>query len=238
MPTMMLSSHLFPTRTPIPNTSSGSIGVGLGTLVTLDAPPQVIALNPGNPDTKYDFLFWDANKVLVATSVVTFTTPSDDSIFVATAWYTAEGGGNGSPAVTTYAFSRDRDEVIADTPIDSVAPSAAWPGPPSTVVSTTTTADPVTITAKSLIDGSGEFASWLAFGGNASGETLTVKAQTSALGIAVFGVPQPDPCAQLRLERDSIEPGDFPTPEAFRRALAAANARLHQCERQHGEPLD
>jgi hypothetical protein len=140
--------------------------------------------------------------------------------------------------VTTVAFSTDRDEVIADTPIASVTPSGAWAGPPSTIVSTTTSADPVVITARALIDGFGEFASWLTFGGNASGRTLTVLAQASALAIVSYGIPQPDPCADLRVTRDGLNPGDFPSREAFERALAAANRRLHECERQHGEPLD
>jgi hypothetical protein len=140
--------------------------------------------------------------------------------------------------VTTVAFSADRDEVIADTPIASVTPSDAWAGPPSTIVSTTKSADPIVITARALIDGCGEFASWLTFGGNASGRTLTVLAQASALAIVSYGIPQPDPCADLRATRDGLNPGDFMSREAFERALAAANKRLHGCERRHGEPLD
>jgi hypothetical protein len=236
---MILSSRLFSDRTEIPNTLAGSIAVGRGASMTLDAPPQIIALNPGKPDTKYDFLFWHANRILVGTSVVTFTAPSDDSNFFATAWYVAEGGGDGGPpSVSTVAFSNDRDEVIAETPIASVTPTDAWAGPPSTIVSTTTSADPVVITARALIDGFGEFASWLTFGGNVSGGALTVLAQASALAIASYGIPQPDPCAALRATRDGLNPGDFPSQGAFERALAAANRRLHECERQHGEPLD
>ena len=236
MPTMMLSSRLFSNRTEIPNTGSGSIPVKPGGLVTLDAPKQVVELTKPDP-TKYDFLFWHANRIVVGVPVVTFTAPSDDSKFFATAWYQKEGTGvGGEPHVATVAFSLDRDDVIADTPIAAVTPAGAWTGPPSTVVSTT--AGAVSITAKALIDGAGEFTAWLAFGGTALSKVLSVAAKTSSLAIAVFGIPQPDPCAQLRLQRDNIEPGDFPTIEAYKRALAAAIARLHACEKQHGEPLD
>ena len=240
MPTMMLSSRLFSNRAEIPDTASGSIPVKPGGLVTLDAPQQIVALNPNNPDDKFSFLFWHASRVLVATHVVTFSAPSDELNFFATAWY-QKVGGNGPPPpphVTTVAFSHDKDEVIADTPIAAATPDGAWTGPPSTVVSTTISAAPVVITAKALIDGFGEFASWLAIGGTASGKVLTVAAQSSSLAIAAFGIPQPDPCALLREERDGLSPGDFPTLAAFQRALAAANVRLHACERQHGEPLD
>jgi hypothetical protein len=94
---MILSSRLFPDRTEIPNTLGGSITVGRGASMTLDAPPQIIALKPGKPDTKYDFLFWHANRILVGTAVVTFTAPSDDSIFLrrlGTSRKEEEEGGN------------------------------------------------------------------------------------------------------------------------------------------------
>jgi len=236
---MILSFRQFPDRTEIPNTPSGSITVEQGAPTTLDAPAQIVVLNPGKPDTKYDFLFWHTNRILVGTETVTFTAPVDDSSFFATAWYVVEGPGNGGkPVVTTIAFSTDTDEVIAGTPIASVTPSGAWGGPPSTIVSTTTSTDPVVITAKVLIDGFGEFESWLTFRGNVSGGTLTVPAQESTLAIASYGIPQPDPCAGLRATRDGLNPGDFPSQAAFQRALAAANRLLHNCERQHGEPLD
>ena len=128
--------------------------------------------------------------------------------------------------------------MIADTPIATVTPAGAWSGSPSTTVSTTTSSAPVVISAKGLIDGFGEFTAWLAFGGTVSGNVLTVAAQASSLALATFGIPQPDPCGLLRAQRDGLSPGDFPTIAAYRRALAAANARLHACEKLHGEPID
>lgn len=239
MPTMLLSSRMFPSRAEVPNTPSGSIPVKPSGLVTLDAPLQIVVVNQAKPPDTYSFFFWHANRVLDSRHVVTFNAPSDESNFFATAWYQKDSGGPpGTPHITTVAFSLDKDDVIADTPIAAATPPGAWPGPPSTVVSTTLGSGPVTVTARALIDGAGEFTSWLAFGGSAAGKVLTVAAQSSSLAIAVFGIPQPDPCALLRAQRDGIEPGDFTTIDAYRRALAAANARLHACEKLHGEPID
>ena len=241
MPTMILSSRQYPDRAEVPNTLWGSVPVARNASVTLDAPPEIIAANSGSTETKYKFLFWHTNRIIVGTSAVTFGAPSDDATFFATAWYVPKGGGGGgSVGLTTVAFSTDRDEVFADTPIASATPNGAWAGPPATFVSTTTSSNPVVATAKVLIDGFGEFASWLAFIKNVtvSARTVTVPPNVSALAIAAYGIPQPDPCALLRDQRDNLNPGDFPSPEAFKRALAAANARLHQCEKLHGEPLD
>lgn len=238
MPIMTLSSRVFPSRTEVPNTSMSTITVQPSGAINLDVPLQV----RGPADDAYGFLFWHVIRQLEGTHAVSFPAPADESSFFATAWYQklaapCVGCPPVPPLVTTVAFSSDRDEVIADTPIAAVTPAGAWPGPPSTVVSMTS-ATPASITAKLLIEGSGEFVSWLAFGGLASGAVLTVPAQTSSLAIALFATPSPDPCALLRAQRDNLNPGDFRTPDEFRRALAAANARLHDCERAHGEPID
>lgn len=241
MPTMILSSQSFPNRTAIPNTTSGSLFIQPGGLVKLDAPSQIVALNPipSQPDDKYNFLFWHVNRLLLSKHAVDFTAPTNESGFFATAWY-QKLGGNGPPSPphwTTFAFSIEQDNVISGTPIAAVTPPGAWTGPPSTVIDTTS-APSVAITAKTLIDGAGEFASWLAFGGSASGRVLTVALKTSGLAIAAFGIPQPDPCSSLRSTRDNLNPGDFRTLADFRKALAAANRALHDCEKIHGEPLD
>jgi len=241
MPTMLLSSRQFPSRAEIPNTFSASIPVKPGGLVTLDAPREILVAHAGKPDSHYSFLFWHAFRQLVDQPVLSFTAPGDELNFFATAWYRQDGGAGGPPPpphVSALAFSLDKDELLADTPIASATPAGVWSGPPSTEVSTAGAA-PVVITARRLIDGSGEFVSWLAFGGGTvAGAQLTAAPKTAVLAIGSYGIPQPDPCGLLRSQRDGLEPGDFPTIEAYRRALAAANARLHACERAHGEPLD
>jgi len=239
MPTMLLSSRQFPNRGEVPNTFSSSIPVKPGGLVTLDAPAEVVVAHAGKPDDHYSFLFWHAYRQLVGKPVLSFSAPADDSNFFATAWYQLDGGGGPppSPHVSTVAFSLDKDDVVADTPIASATPAGVWPGPPSTVVSTTGAA-PVVITARGLISGIGEFVDWLTGVDTIASLQLTVPAKTSLLAIAGYGIPQPDPCGLLRSQRDGLDPGDFPTIEAYRRALVAANARLHACEKAHGEPLD
>jgi len=46
--------------------------------------------------------------------------------------------------------------------------------------------------------------------------------------IPIFG----DPCADLIQELEDFDPGDFPTPAAYRRAVAAVRARLRACKRR------
>jgi hypothetical protein len=229
--TMYLSSRVYPGRDLVPGTAVDTVASTPGDPVHL-----VATVYPG-----YRLLFWHVPRTLTVSSVVDFTVPDAES-FYATAWYVATGSCQSCPppppTVSTVAFSNDRDEVIADTPIASVSVAGAWAGPPSTVVSTAGST-PVAITAQSLLDGSGEFVSWLSLDGfAASGRTLTEPALASDVALALFAIPSPDPCADLRATRDNLDPGDFQTPDAYRRALARANALLHACERAHGEPLD
>lgn len=234
MSIMTLSFRLFPTGNLVPNTPSGTIHVPSGGAVTLTAPALVFG--QGSPEPSYAFAFWDADDSAITTEVATFNAPSDNSDFDAFAWYFLRGGGGGS-GITTYAFSLNKEEVIAGkTPIASVTPSGAWTGPPSTTVSTTTSANPVVITAASLIGGFGRFASWLQFGnGSASGPTLTVPAQGASTAIAFYTVPQPDPCDGIRTQLDNLNPSDYPNPGAYERAVQALLRELIACEKQYGE---
>lgn len=228
--TMYLSSRVYPSRDLVPGTSVDTVASTPGGPVHLVAPVY----------TGYALLFWHVPRTLTTSSTVDFTVPDAQS-FYATAWYVAtgcQGCPPPAPAVTTVAFSNDRDEVIAATPIASVNPASAWAGSPSTVVSTAGSA-PVAITAQPLLDGSGEFVSWLSLSGiAASGRTLTEPSLASDTALALFAIPSPDPCAALRTTRDNLDPGDFSTPDAYRRALASLNAQLHACEKAHGEALD
>jgi len=229
---MILSSRVYPTRDLLPNTSEDTVDCAPGGQIHLVAPAQV----PG-----YALMFWHVPRGLTTASTVDFTAP-DDASFYATAWYrpiaNCPGCPKPPPTVTTVAFSNDRDEVIADTPIASVDVPGAWSGAPSTVVSTAGTT-PVAITAQPLLAGSGEFAAWLSLDGfAASGRTLTEPALADDIALALFATPSPDPCATLRTQRDALDPSDFLTLDSYRHALATANAALHACEGAHGEPLD
>jgi hypothetical protein len=230
--TMFLSSRVYPTRALVPNTSEDTVDCTPGGQIDLVAPAQV----PG-----YALLFWHVPRGLTTGSAVGFTAP-DDATFYATAWYLplvdCPDCPLPPPTVTTVAFSNDRDEVLADTPIASVDVPGAWAGAPSTVVSTAG-ATPVAITAQPLLAGSGEFAGWLSLHGvAASGLTLTAPAHAFDLALALFATPSPDPCASLRAQRDATDPAEFRTPEAYQHELAIRNAHLHACETAHGEPLD
>jgi hypothetical protein len=46
--------------------------------------------------------------------------------------------------------------------------------------------------------------------------------------IPTFG----DPCADLIQELEDLDPGDFPTPAAYHRAVTAVSARLRACQRR------
>jgi hypothetical protein len=230
--TMVLSSRVFPTRALLPNTGEDTVDATPGGQIHLVAPAQV----PG-----YALMFWHVPRGLSTGSTVDFTAPADAS-FYATAWYLPLGGCPGCPAppptVTTVAFSNDRDEVIADTPIAAVNVSGAWAGAPSTIVSTAG-ATPVAITAQPLLAGSGEFAAWLSLDGfAASGRTLTEPAHAVDLALALFATPSPDPCASARAQRDALDPAEFLTLAAYRHAVATFTAALHACETAHGEELD
>ena len=237
--TMTLSSRLYPSGAPVPGTTAVTAIVEPGSTISLDTPALVEVPNPGHDPDRYNFLFWHVPRLLATSPSMTITAPTSGSSFRVTAWYqivvcpTCPGG---EPQVTTVTISDEQDAVIGDTPIASVNPSEEWTGPPATVVATTA-ATPTVITARPLIDGAGEFVSWLSFrNAPISGRTLTEASRTSDLALALFAFPSPDPCADLRLARDNLDPGDFPTLDAYHKALAKAIAMVRTCEKAHGEP--
>jgi hypothetical protein len=229
--TMILSSRVYPTRALVPGTGEDTVDTTPGAQVHLVA-SQV----PG-----YALMFWHVPRGLTTAGAVDFSVP-DAASFYATAWYRPTGGCAGCPppppTVTTVAFSNDTDEVLPDTPIASVNVPGAWPGAPSTVVSTAGTT-PVAITAQPLIAGSGEFAAWLSLDGfAASGRTLTEPALAQDIALALFATPSPDPCQIVRTQRDALDPAEFLNIATYKRALQMLTTSLHACETAHGEPLD
>jgi hypothetical protein len=257
MPSAMTFSYLvFPSGTPVPGTEVQHIVVPDGLPQTLDAPEQFnVVAAPGDPSS-YLFAFWAVSGTLQATQVtsgvpdspqvIEFLAPTEES-FNATAWYVAVGG-DGAAALA-WAFSLNEGTPIltanltSTPPFASVLPSACVEGP-----NTVSTTDPeaiaagkVTITAVNLIEGYGRFQQWFQFFGNsdAIGDLLTVPADGSSDAIAVYSIPQPDPCLGLRQELASIQgnPQDFPNPGAYQRAVQAATSQLRQCEQEYGEPL-
>jgi hypothetical protein len=213
--------------------SIGSIPVAKATTVSLSAPTIFY-----EAALKYSFMFWDADASVGSTPALTFKTPNDDSTFAVDAWFIESNGGNGSPGVTTWAFSLNQDKTVSNTPIASVTPSGAWSGSPSTTVSTTSSSSPVAITASSLIAGDGVFNSWLQFGtGSISKNVLTVPAKGSSLAIAFFGIPVPDPCLSIRNQLANLNPSDFPNLAAYKAALMALGKELQICEEKWGESV-
>ena len=234
--TMVLSFKQFPSGDQVPDTLSANIPVVVGSSVTLTAPQQVFGSASSGPS--FGFMFWNAGPAIQQSSSVTFIAPG--GTFDATAWYIPEGGPggpDGTPAVSTFAFSANQDKVLAGTtPIASVTPSGAWAGPPSTIVSTTTSTSPVAITAGSLIAGSGLFKTWLNFGsGSIAGKVLTVPTNGSSIAIAFYAIPSPDPCLQYVNEITNIVPNEFPTYQMYLNALHAAEAQLVACRQANGE---
>jgi hypothetical protein len=207
------------------------INVPAGGAVSVTAPAQVFGQGaaPG-----FTFEFWNADAAKYITPTATFSAPTDNSDFSASAWYFEDVGGP-APLVTTYAFSLNKNQVLAGkTPIASVTPAAAWTGPPSTTVPTTTSA--VAITAATVIGGFGRFASWIQVGkGTIAGRTLNVPLMGGSQAIAFYGVPVPDPCAALRSELSNLSPADFPTIQDFEAALRKLTQQVISCEQAYGE---
>jgi hypothetical protein len=227
MSSMSLSLKLFPDGTVLQDL--GSIPVTGGGSVTLSAFPTITLSG-----VTYGFLFWDTEASVSSDASVTFHAPGSD--FAADAWYIAEGGGPGGTGVGAYAFSRNEHKVIPGTPIGSVTPAGAWSGPPSTSVSTTTSPNPVQITALAEIAPYGLFLKWLQFGnGTASGSVLTVPSGGASTAIAFFGIPDPDPCQPIRDQLENLSPADFPTLAAYQAALRALAKELLACEKKYGE---
>jgi hypothetical protein len=148
-----------------------------GNLV-LGAPPALP--DPANPQNHYVFLFWS-----VPGHSITKTNPLDVHAHrgsEVTAWYGLTGG----HGIRTLAFSDGKNKVLAETPIASVDPAAAWTGGNSKEVSNQTE---VAITAKgSIVGDTGEaFDGWLQFeNGIVSGPTLTVPAGGDCFALASY----------------------------------------------------
>jgi hypothetical protein len=215
-----------------------------------------VAAPPGDPSS-YTFAFWAVpsnvqptqftNGVPDSQQVSSFTAPTDES-FNATAWYVADG--SGGPAALVWAFSLNKSAPIPTATLTSIPPFASV-SPPECVegpnmVSTTDpaaiAAGSVTITAAGLIEGSGRFQQWLQFFGNGvvTGQQLTMKAGApsdagSSDAIAVYSIPQPDPCQPIRTQIADLNQGDFPNPADYLRAFRALEADLRQCEQEYGE---
>ena len=239
MPTMTQSCRLFPTGDPVPDTALETIALKGGASDTLEAPYELT-----DASTSYVFLFWNVDASATpmhetggtpdAEQKVTFKAPSDDSAFAATAWYLETGGGGGTGG-SVWAFSLNKDEVVANSPIASISPASAKTGPNS--FSTTSSPDTVEVTAPGLIGGDGLFKQWLQFEGDArvKGELLTVPEGGATAAIAFYGIPVPDPCATLREELASLSPADFPNIKAYEAAVRAMAGEVRACEEKYGE---
>jgi hypothetical protein len=205
---MKISSRLFPSGTEVPGGMSGGALVTGGKLAALTAPEFIYqpppASSPTAAGTVYEFMFWDVNAALKRKEKAIFIAPSG-TIFQATAWYLAIGGGGCvgicPTAVTTWAFSLSTYKVLPESPIESVFPATAWTAP-STSVSTATA---VKITASEYLGSHTltsftKFRSWFVFGGGKfaiSGPKLAVGKGESPYAIAFYlqgGLPPLPKC--------------------------------------------
>jgi hypothetical protein len=181
----------------------GSVG---DPVVDFPAPPTY----PLGPNT-LDFAFWNATNGTDALPGF----PSADSqrklnvplqpgrtIVHATAWYAPPPGrGTGKPGLRARTFDVDLNGFRKETPIQSAAPPAAWPGPNNHTVSTAGAAGSATPKAHLLYpaplssqppgEPPKEFKHWQGIVGsisvNAATKAATCAKGSSALALAFFG---------------------------------------------------
>ena len=191
--TMVMGYREFPTNTLIDSDQS-TYHVPVGASENPTAP---LALPGPNPNTQYNFLFWNTPGGVSFAPSVTFTVPTAN--FNATAWYELSAGGACAPncppsSVNAYAFSTGQDMVLPDCPIQSVNPSAAWN---STSCNVLTASSAVTITPKSLVpsDPGEVFNEWWLLGSNTpqASAVLSVGRGVSQTAIAFYS--SGDACA-------------------------------------------
>jgi hypothetical protein len=127
----------------------------------------------------------------------------------------------------------NQDKTLPDSPFGSVVPAAAQ----QTANTVSAAAGPVLITAADLIAGFGRFRSWLQLSGNGSvnGATLTVPADGASQAIAIYSIPVPDPCQEIRDRLGYLSPGDFQTVAEYERAASHFRQQVRECERKYGE---
>lgn len=140
----------------------------------LNAPPI-----PG-----YQFIFWDINGVIWASTNATPLTPNNN--FLAFAWYMELGVGNGE-AIEVYAFNKDQNQVLPDCPIVSVAP----PNTPQQGCTVDNRQIAVTVTVSTHVpsDPGAVFNGWVQSGGTVNGPVLQVNAKQGDLAIAFYKQP-------------------------------------------------
>jgi hypothetical protein len=228
--TMMLSFRVLPDGTLVPGTTSGVFQLADGAPQTLSAPLNL----PGSPG--YRFIFWVADfRVFPAQEsggvpepqqTVNFNAPAAQA-FDATAWYLPHAGGG--IGVKAWAFSVNQGTTLPDSPFGSVVPASAQ----QDANTVSTAAGPVVMTAVDLVAGFGRLSSWLQFSGNGTvnGAALTVPADGASEAIAIYAIPVPDPCQEIRDQLEYLSPGDFQTPGEFERARSYFKEQLLECEK-------
>ena len=243
MSTMNESFRIFPNGNPVPSMLSESVPLVGGDSTTLSAPNKIL-----ESDNSYTFIFWNVNAALTPpqytgttpdpVQTVIFPAPDGDLTFDATAWYIIDGG-PGEPRGFVYAFSLNKDAGLSNSPIGTITPASAYIGP--NTFSTTTSPDPVVVTAPAVIVGYGRFNRWLPFleppvdDPPVNDPVLTVPANGAVVAIASYGIPVPDPCQGLR---DIVEGWDCtgaPNLGDCEKELVRYSNELRACERQYGE---
>jgi len=230
---VMANAVSFPSGSVLENIAKFPAGPSECGAVTLTASPEITL-----GTVTYEFLFWNIDATAYTAQTVKFN-PLCDSASSATAWYLPLSGepcppGKICDGVATWAFSLNKNEVIAGaTPIATVTPASDWTGPPATSVSTTGSS-PVTITALAEIGGFGLFKRWQELPDSpVKGNAFTVGANGSVEAVAFFGFPDPDPC---QVYRNELAGGcsDI-APLACSALIKSWSAQLKACETEYGE---
>jgi hypothetical protein len=160
----------------------------------------------------YEFLFWDINAAPYTTTQVNFQ-PICGVPNTAVAEYLPLGPG------------------CSPTPVAGC--------PPTTDTVLAYSLNDSKIISTPQITGYGNFKDWLAIGGS----TLDTSSSLSITGVgeillALYGIPDPDPCASLRIEYEAqIEScvGDGLSPKACATLAKALSATVEACETKNGE---
>jgi hypothetical protein len=224
------------TRTNREFAGGGQIGsfietfsVSTGDPLSFTAEQDIYIADPMNPGSTihFSFLFWNLVGIISSGTSASGTAPSANS--VATAWYVRVGTNGNGNAISTWAFWSEQDQVVSDTPIQSVTPPSAWAGGNATAVSPSAGSGARVITARNtvplIVDA--DFDHWLVFGsGTSASAVLTVPQNTSTWGIAVYMHHDAGrvPPLKIYVELESIlqkllRLGGDPSPEDLTRVM-------------------
>ena len=158
----------------------------------------------------------------------------------AVAWYVGSKSGPPDFRVEAFAYSLNKGAVVPNvSPIASTTVPTAWPAAGDNVILTNTGPSSIGVGGVGLIAGIGILQSWVFIADDIQTikpADMKIPANTGhGILIGVYGIPIPDPCADIRTTLSSLNPTDFPNPQAYAQAFKTLEAQLHACEAKYGE---